>query len=117
MEVAGVVLGAVPLILYALDNYERAWDPVKQTWRWKETVRTIRNQIFLQKEQLDTTLKTLGLADATMTDVEYALQIHHPLQCKHFMQIIHQMDSLINDISKSLFPDAEGPVSWNTLPS
>lgn len=117
MEVAGVVLGAVPLILHALDNYGKVWDPVKQAWRWEETFQTIRNQIFLQKEQLDTTLETLGLADATMAEVEYALQIHHPLQCKQFMRIICEMDGPISDISSCLYPDADGPVRWNELRS
>src|SRR6186713_147679 len=105
MEVAGVVLGAVPLILYALEHYERIWDPVKQVWRWEETVQTVKNQIFIQKEQLDTTLKSLGLSNPTMADVEYALQIHHPRQCEHFMRIIRAMDNLINNISKGLYPD------------
>jgi hypothetical protein len=110
MEVAGVVLNAVPLILYALDNYEKAWDPAKDFWKWGETIGTIRNQIFLQKQQLDTTLKILGLQDPTIDEVEAALQISHPDRSEHFMQIIRHMNNLMDEIARDLYPDAQGPV-------
>ncbi|KAF2015913.1 hypothetical protein BU24DRAFT_422224 [Aaosphaeria arxii CBS 175.79] len=112
METAGVVLGAVPLILFALENYGKVWDPLKQAWRWEETVLTMKNDIFLQKQQLDTTLEALGLVHPTMSEVELALQMFHPLQCEQFMHTISEMDDLINTISNNLYPDADGPPSW-----
>lgn len=119
MEVAGVVLGAVPLILYALDNYQRAWDPVKDIWHWKETIETIRTQIFLQKQQLQTTLRVLDLEltdHTTMEEIEAALQIIHSSRWEQFIGIIRQMDNLVNGIAKDLYPDAQGPVSLILLP-
>ena len=114
MEAAGVVLGAVPLILYALDNYQKAWDPVKDIWHWSETIGTIRIQIFLQKQQLQTTLRALDLEltdHTTMDEIEAALQTNHPSQWEQFIGIIRQMDTLINQVAKDLYPDAQGPVS------
>ncbi|KAF2877445.1 hypothetical protein BDV95DRAFT_559300 [Massariosphaeria phaeospora] len=109
MEVAGVVLSAVPLILFALENYQRAWDPMKDHWKWKETIGTIRNEIFLQKQQLDTTLGNLDLRDPTMDEVEAALQIRFPHQCNEFIDIITQIDQLLSKVAKDLYPDAQGP--------
>jgi hypothetical protein len=111
LGVAGVVLSAVPLVLYALDNYQRAWDPFKDQWRWREAIGTIRNEIFLQKQQLDTTLGNLDLRDPTMGDVQAALEIRFPSTCNEFMEIIGNMDRLINQVAKDLYPDAKGPVS------
>jgi hypothetical protein len=97
--------------LYALDNYQRAWDPLKDHWKWREAMGTIRNEIFLQKQQLDTTLGNLDLRDPTMGEVEAALQIRFPGTCNEFMKIISNMDRLINQVAKDLYPEAEVPVS------
>ncbi|ORY08200.1 hypothetical protein BCR34DRAFT_13749 [Clohesyomyces aquaticus] len=112
MEIAGVVLGAVPVILYALDNYERAWDPAKDFWNWGETIGMIRDQIFLQKQQLDTTLKILGLQNPTMEEIEAALLISHPNQVHQFMDIIRRMDNVMNEVAKDLCPDSQGPMQF-----
>ncbi|KAK2766115.1 hypothetical protein FQN54_007630 [Arachnomyces sp. PD_36] len=111
MEVAGVVFGAVPLILYALDSYKRAWEPVMDFWRWDDTIMTIRNNMFLQKQQLDTTLAILNLKDPTLDEVERALLHRFPEKCEDFMAIIREMDSLINQVAGNLYPDAQGQSS------
>jgi hypothetical protein len=114
MELAGIVLGAVPLIIYALDNYQSAWDPVKGFCHWGETIETIKIQIFLQKQQLHTTLGALDLEltdSTTLEEIEAALQISHPSHWKQFVAIIEQMDEILKEVAQKLFPDAQGPVS------
>jgi len=114
MEAAGVVLGAVPVILYALDRYQRARDPIKDIWNWSETIETIRNQIFLQKRQLQTTLSVLDLEitdSTTMAEIKAALQTSHPHACERLMAIIGQMNILLNEVAHDLIPDTYGPVS------
>jgi hypothetical protein len=116
MEVAGVVLGAFPLVLYALDRYEEACDSVTQAWAWKSTIQTIRNQILMQKLQLDRTLGVLGSV-TTMQDVEIALKIAHPNHWQHLMSIITRMNDTIIAISECLYPDAKGPVRLQYHPT
>ncbi|KAF2682186.1 hypothetical protein K458DRAFT_433156 [Lentithecium fluviatile CBS 122367] len=120
MEVAGVVLGAVPVILFALDNYQRARDPVKDMWNWGETIETIKNQVFLQKRQLQTTLSVLDLDitdGTTMAEIEAALQTSHPKESERLMVIICQMDALMHEVARDLYPDAQGPPNWEDLKS
>ncbi|KAF1952833.1 hypothetical protein CC80DRAFT_596261 [Byssothecium circinans] len=120
MEIAGVVLGAVPIILYTLENYQRAWGPVKGIRDWGETIETMKLQIFLQKQQLHATLGVLDLEatdNITMAEIEAALQISHPNKHTEFMEIIRQMDTLMNEMAKDLVPDAQGPPTWEDVRS
>ena len=113
MEVAGVVLGAIPVIIYALERYQDTRETVQSFRLWKETLGTLRSNIFLQKRQLFATLSTLdiNLTDhTTMADVEAALRISHPAQCDDVMRILKQMDNLMNEVAENLYPDFQGPV-------
>jgi hypothetical protein len=116
MDVTGVVLGAVPLILYALDNYQRAWNPVKDFWNWGDTIEQIRMNVFLQKRQLDATLANLDLQDPTMAEVEAILLVRCPEHCKIFLEIIREMDKLVNKIMENLDLDAHGQVGFTSTP-
>jgi hypothetical protein len=110
MEVAGIVLGAVPIILSALDSYKSAYSSAKKFSKWYDTIQGIRNNIFIQKRQLDATLKELGLQDPTMKDVRAALESNWPDHCERFMQIIQDMDDLMNKVMENLDVDAKGQV-------
>ena len=103
MEVAGVLLGGVPLVLWALDNYMKAWNPAKDYWRWGSTIATIRMNIFLQQQQLDVTFSNLGLPpNATKSEVESILQRQYPSKHAAFMEIIGEMERIVNQLMKSL---------------
>lgn len=111
MEVAGVVLGGIPLVLYALDNYHRAWNPAKDYWQWGSTISTIRMNIFLQKQQLDTTLSNLGLHGPTRIELEERLRQQYPDKFEMFMQIIDAMEENVANLMEMLDIDAKGKVS------
>ncbi|PVI03054.1 hypothetical protein DM02DRAFT_588552 [Periconia macrospinosa] len=101
MEVVGVVLGAVPLILYALDNYKQVGELVNDTRNPKNTITTIRNNIFLQRKMLVTTLQTLDrhfTKDTTMIEIEAALKSYHPSEVEQFMSIISEMNDMMKEI-------------------
>jgi hypothetical protein len=113
MEVAaGLVLGAVPLILYALDNYGRAWKPAKDFYNWKDVIPEINRDIFLQKVQLSATLANLDLKDPTMDEVEMALREQCPDKCEQFMDVLKQMDNLVNEVMRDLGLDEKGQVRY-----
>ena len=58
MEAAGLVLGAVPGALYALDNYKRYLRVTKDVIKYEATITTFHHQVFIQKKQLELTLIT-----------------------------------------------------------
>lgn len=114
MEVAGVVFGALPLIVIALENYHKVQDKVADVRQWSQTIRTISDEIWAQERQLRVTLESVGLpfeGQITMADVENALQIHQPEHHKNLIQIIRDMDNIIDNIAQYLYPDSQGPVS------
>jgi hypothetical protein len=113
MEVAGVVIGAIPIIIYALERYQDTRDTVRDFHKWNDTLGTLRSNIFLQKRQLFATLETLdiGFTDqTTMPQVEAALRISRPAQCEDIVRILYRMDASLNEIARNLYPDAQGPV-------
>jgi hypothetical protein len=114
MEVAGVVLGAIPVTIYALDRYQDICEKTRAIRHWKETIGTLKCDIFLQKEQLSVTLRNAGieLRDQTTTaDIEDVLRSTHPTQCDDIIHILQNMNNMMDGIAKNLIPDIQGPVS------
>lgn len=116
MEVAGVVLGAVPIILIMLDSYSKACDIAKDAWEWSATIDKIRKDIFMQTEQLRNTLQSAGIVwndgqALRVAVLEEALKHHGHDKCRMFVSIIRDMDAILNDVARDLDPDGRGPVS------
>jgi hypothetical protein len=112
-EVAGVVLGAIPLILYALDHYQSTRETVHSFRNWREDLETFGNAIEFQRTALYTTLRNLDIEateQITMDQVEVVLQVSHSTQCDLFMRHIRAMNKTLDDLARDLYPDAQGPV-------
>jgi len=112
-EVAGVVLGAIPLVLYALDNYRRTREKARSFQNWQEIIETFATDIRIQKFAFEDTLARLGIESTektTMADVEAVLRISQPHRYLHLMRHIRAMDDTINELASDLYPDAQGPV-------
>ena len=119
MESAGLVLGAIPLVLYAFDNYERCLGQVKDYWKYQSTLQTIRTHVFIQGEQLNVTLNGIGLTRPTRQELEEHLsEIYTKAKCDEFMAIIERMEALLARMMVSLDVDSSGKVNrrkdcWN----
>lgn len=108
-----MVLGAIPLILYALDHYRTTRQTIRSFRNWKEDLETFRDAIELQETALYTTLRTLDIEATeriTMDQVEIVLQVSHPAQCDLFMRHLHAMNRTLDELARDLYPDAQGPV-------
>ncbi|KAH7160731.1 hypothetical protein EDB81DRAFT_782864 [Dactylonectria macrodidyma] len=115
MEVAGVVLGGIPLLLYALDNYKRCLEPGKDYWRYASTLCAIRSHVFVQQEQLDVTLRNIGLVKPTRTELEQHLRELYPKsKCSEFLNIVDNMEKTVGQMMEKLDIDADGKPRWTT---
>ncbi|KAH7149896.1 hypothetical protein B0J13DRAFT_549043 [Dactylonectria estremocensis] len=115
MEVAGVVLGGIPLLLYALDNYKRCLEPGKDYWRYASTLCAIRSHVFVQQEQLDVTLRNIGLVKPTRTELEQHLRELYPKsKCSEFLSIVDNMEKTVGHMMEKLDIDADGKPRWTT---
>lgn len=108
--VAGLVLGALPLALYAIDNYESALRPLTEYFHYKSTIRTMRRELIVQQEQLKATLRCLGLEDPSSEEVSQRLKELYPNTYTEFNEILAHMDELMVDLLDKLLIDMEGKV-------
>ncbi|KAF5680067.1 hypothetical protein FHETE_611 [Fusarium heterosporum] len=112
-----VVLGAIPIVLYALDNYERYMRPFKDYRKYELTLKTIRMNVFIQGEQLDITLNGIGLSKPTRQELEeHLLDLYSKAKCDEFMGIIDRIKSLLGRMMVSLDIDSSGKPKWTEAP-
>ena len=113
MEVAAFVLGALPVVLYALDNYQRCLKPVKSHWKYEMTLKQIRQHVYLQQEQLKATMAGLGLENPTKVQLQDHLRQvypHEPEKVENFMGILDTMNELLEGMVRNLDTDIHGKV-------
>ena len=121
MEVAGVILGAIPVALYALDNYRRCLRATKDVVKYEATITTFRHHIFIQKKQLEVTLRNVGLQVfdgqlPTRAELQRHLSARHSEKdCKQFMGIIDEMEKIMGQLLHKLDLDVMGKVSSSHL--
>lgn len=111
MEVASFVFGALPVALYALDNYHRCLRPAKNYWKYDITLQQMRSHVFLQQEQLNATMAVLGLNNPTTAQLRDHLgRVYTQEKCERFMNILDRMKELLEDMMEKLDIDAQGKV-------
>lgn len=111
MEVAGVVLGGIPLILLALDNYRRVIKTFKDYFRYDALLNRLKDYLFIQQEQYKITLGSIGLSDMSLDDIEAHLRARHPHKCDRFMSIIRRMNEIAQTVANKLDVDPINKVS------
>ncbi|KAI1109199.1 hypothetical protein F5Y14DRAFT_433390 [Nemania sp. NC0429] len=115
MEVAGLVLGGIPILLYAFDNYKRCLAPGKHYWEYQSTLSTIRSHMFVQQEQLDMTLRDIGLVKPTRDELEQHLSKRYSKsECAHFLEIVDHMERAVRKTMDKLDIDMEGKPRWTS---
>ncbi|KAI0469640.1 hypothetical protein GGR56DRAFT_662314 [Xylariaceae sp. FL0804] len=112
MEVAGLLLGGIPIALYAIDNYKRCLDPAKDYWRYQSTLTAIRMNVFVQKEQLDVTLRNIGLTKPSPLELSEHLHERHPTKAAEFLSIIDRMEEVVAKLVEKLDVDLTGKPKW-----
>lgn len=109
-EVAGLVLGGVPLVLYAVDNYQEWFDRGRKYVRYGELLQDIKDDIFIQQEQLCLTFELLGLYEPDYKELGERLQALYPGKYTQFMRIIRRMEAAVVQLMSKLEIDAKGKV-------
>ena len=105
--IAGLVLGGIPIALWALEKYH---DPVKSYWKYDMTLSTLRDNIFVQQQQLHITLRLIGLNQPTINELRECLEEKYPNHYREFLSIIKHMDEITKDLLDKLEIDIDGRV-------
>ncbi|KXJ88746.1 hypothetical protein Micbo1qcDRAFT_166189 [Microdochium bolleyi] len=106
MDIAGVVLGTIPLILYAIDKHKQR--------KTSHDVKRIRRRIFLEQRLLEATFISIGLqlGKTTRKELETHLKKAHPTHSAQFLDIIDRMEEILQQIMNELMIDSNGqPIS------
>jgi hypothetical protein len=76
------------------------------------TLSTLRDNIFIQQQQLHITLRLIGLYQPTIDELRECLEEKYPNQHKEFLSIIKQMDEITKGLLDKLKIDLDGRVRY-----
>ncbi|KAI1488985.1 hypothetical protein F5X96DRAFT_642927 [Biscogniauxia mediterranea] len=116
MEALGVVLGAVPIALYALDNYHRCLRPFRDYLKYEDTIAEIRSHVFLAQKNMDVTFGKIGLVNPTRQQLEDRLRDRYPLEYEEFLKIVDRMENIVSGLLEKLQVDSTGKPKWTHDP-
>lgn len=102
METAGVVLGGIPLVLIALEKYAKVARILKDYADYDATLSRLQISLWIQEEQYDDTLESIGMKDVSPEEIETHLRQRHPQKCDKFMIIIRRISVVADKIAKML---------------
>ncbi|KAI8632050.1 hypothetical protein F5Y19DRAFT_422953 [Xylariaceae sp. FL1651] len=99
-EIAGLALGALPIVIWALEKYS---EPFETFHRYRTTIESFRSQIIIQTYQLEKTLSNLGLGkNASGEELEKCFQAKFPQISHELIFIVRQIDDVTMELMKSL---------------
>jgi hypothetical protein len=130
LEVAGVVLGALPLVISALEHYVAGVNTAKRFWRYKSELRSLILQIETERgiflntleqllegvvriENMDEFLSDPGGGPWRDPSVEFKLRERLRGVYKVYLDNVNGMAQSMGKIMAKLALDAEGKVRWS----
>jgi hypothetical protein len=130
LEVAGVVLGALPLVISALEHYAEGIQTAKRYWRYKSELRSLILQIKTEREIFLNTLEQLLAGVVRIehmtdflshpggdawSDADVDLKLQQRLRNAHkvYLGNVDGMSRSLKLMMEKLALDAEGKVRWS----
>ncbi|KAI0098655.1 hypothetical protein GGR51DRAFT_537941 [Nemania sp. FL0031] len=106
-ELAGLVLGALPIAIWALEKYS---EPLDILHRYRTTIQTFRAQLVIERYQLEETLSSLGLEkNASKQELQDCFQDKFPQICDELVLAIQQMNDVAMELTRSLDVSLDSP--------
>lgn len=124
MEVAGVVLGGIPLVIAALEHYRTCAAIFDDYANHEALLNRKKNYLWLQREQLEATMRSIGLETSTHEDEvnlrsleEIATHLrmtypHDPTKSERFVAIIKHMAEISHKAAMILNGGSADQVSF-----
>ncbi|KAI0868908.1 hypothetical protein GGS24DRAFT_185442 [Hypoxylon argillaceum] len=113
-ELAGLVLGALPIAIWALEKYS---EPFETFHRYHTTIQSFRAQLIIENYQLEKTLSSLGLRkNATRQELQACFEIKFPQICHELVVVVQQMNDVTTELTRSLDVSIDSPSDktlWN----
>jgi hypothetical protein len=104
-EVAGLVLGGIPIVIWALEKYAEPYSEYRNSRR---SIETLRAGLVLQNRQLQRTLSNVGLEEqCSLKELQECFQAKFPESSKELTSLVIRMNDIIVELIKHL--DIETP--------
>jgi hypothetical protein len=107
-EVAGLVLGGIPIAIWALEKYA---EPFETHQNYYVAIQTLRADLTMQKSQLEITLRNIGLENPSVDELQECLSAKFPGIHQDLVVIIKAMDERTSKLLRDLEIDFNGKVS------
>lgn len=99
-EVAGLVLGGIPLAIWALEKYA---EPYEAFHNYRMSIETFRTNLILQNRQLQTTLSNIGLGiKPSNEELRVCFETKFSSISRELIFIINRMDDVTVGLMKNL---------------
>ncbi|KAF5122308.1 hypothetical protein E5D57_012785 [Metarhizium anisopliae] len=107
-EAAGLVLGGIPLVIWALEKYA---EPLSTFRNYRKSIKTLQTNLALQNQQLKLTLSDLGLGtEPSRQELQDCFCTKFPDISHHLIFIVQHMEEVIDELMKNLDIDFTGKV-------
>lgn len=136
-EIAGLVLGAFPILLKSLEHYREGFEPLEEWWnfrthfiafvddirhqmmRYNENLVRLLDPIIADTDELASLLRDSSLADARWHDGTFEGPLKQRLasECDRFLRILRRMQEVMEDLGKLLQIDNGNVGTSYTRPS
>ncbi|KAJ5435680.1 hypothetical protein N7445_006565 [Penicillium cf. griseofulvum] len=105
-EMAGLVLGGIPIAIWALEKYV---EPLETSHNYRTSIETFRTDLILQNRQLQTTLCNLGLGtEPSREELRICFDTKFSSISRELISIVERMDDVTAGLLKSLDIDIKG---------
>ncbi|RYP55837.1 hypothetical protein DL771_012304 [Monosporascus sp. 5C6A] len=112
-EVAGLVLGGIPIAIWALEKYA---EPFEVYRKYHIEISTLRADLALQKRQLQLTLSNVGLDQPSTDELKECFNTKFPDIARDLTVILQRMDEITGELLKNLNIDIDGKPLWSNDP-
>lgn len=107
-EIAGLVLGGIPIAIWALEKYA---EPLGAFHNYRTSIDTFRADLILQNRQLQTTLCNIGLGnEPSKEELRKCFDTKFSSISRELVSIVQRMDDVTAGLLKSLDIDVNGKV-------
>ena len=99
-EVAGLVLGGIPLAIWALDKYA---EPFEAFHNYRLSIETLKTDLTLQRWQLQTTLANIGLGnEPSVEELRECFNTKFPGISRELIFVVENMGNVTATLLRNL---------------
>ncbi|RYP17413.1 hypothetical protein DL765_004543 [Monosporascus sp. GIB2] len=113
-EVIGLVLGGIPVAIWALEKYS---EPFEAFHKYRTSIETFRANLVIQNRHLQTTFFNVGLGKSPSSEeLRECFETKFPDISRELMFIVQRMDEVIAELIKNLDIDPNAladNAKWN----